>query len=438
MRYAIVTFLSILFFVAKGAQAGVRITEIAWMGTLDSQFAEWFELYNDGATDENLAGWKLYEDTGAQVVFTFSKTIKAGEYLLVERTTPSTPDPVPGIDDETGSFGGSGFSNTGEDLTLEDANGSTIQSLSFASGWPAGDASTKDTMQWDGTKWVTAKGTPKAPFITDQGGGSGTTSSSTPSSSTATTIKKSEPKIELSIPKNIYTQIPYEYTARTILEYEEPEFGVFLWNMGDGTVYKFDRPTVVKHSYQYPGTYTITFAYYRASYEKKPLLMASVERTVSYSKISLQVVPQEGLQFGNADTVPVDISGWIVLFPDGSTIELPPFSIIGAKKTVIMPFAVLGVTPYASAILKSPNWVSLTEGKTIKDDTSKEVVRFIKANTLLAQAKPVVESLEELPKQEEQKNNTPRIRVVIFIGVLILLGGLFFYFEKKAIASQQE
>jgi hypothetical protein len=28
------------------ADASIRITEINWMGSLDSQFAEWFELYN--------------------------------------------------------------------------------------------------------------------------------------------------------------------------------------------------------------------------------------------------------------------------------------------------------------------------------------------------------------------------------------------------------
>jgi hypothetical protein len=79
------------------ASASVRITEIAWMGTAESQFAEWFELFNDGSEDVNLTGWKLYEDAGEQLVFTLTKTIPSNGYLLVERTTASSPDPMLGM-----------------------------------------------------------------------------------------------------------------------------------------------------------------------------------------------------------------------------------------------------------------------------------------------------------------------------------------------------
>ena len=105
------------------SHASIRVTEINWMGSADSQFAEWFELYNDGSSAEDLAGWKLYEDGGGQLVFTLTKSVEADGYLLVERTTASSPDPVPSVNDEAGSFGGSGFSNTGESLALKDSQG---------------------------------------------------------------------------------------------------------------------------------------------------------------------------------------------------------------------------------------------------------------------------------------------------------------------------
>lgn len=136
------------------------------MGTAASQYSEWIELYNDGADAVSLDGWKLYK-TGNTLLYTLSKSINAGKYLLVERITASAPDAVPGISDEAGAFGGAGLRNTGEDLSLQDKDGNTINIVPFASSWPAGDAKSKDTMQWTGSKWITAPGTPDAQNASD-------------------------------------------------------------------------------------------------------------------------------------------------------------------------------------------------------------------------------------------------------------------------------
>src|SRR5260221_480773 len=113
MKYYLSVFLGVLS-VPLIAFAGVRINEVAWMGTAASQYSEWIELYNSGDEAILLAGWKLYK-TGDQLLFTLNKTIAAGGYLLVERTTPSAPDAVPGINDESGTFGTAGLKNSGED-----------------------------------------------------------------------------------------------------------------------------------------------------------------------------------------------------------------------------------------------------------------------------------------------------------------------------------
>lgn len=160
MKYIVMLFIGALFLPAC-TFAAVKINEVAWMGTAASQYSEWIELYNDGEQDVSLDGWKLYK-TGDTVLFTLSKTISAKGYLLVERITNSAPDAIPGIADEAGTFGGSGLRNGGEDLTLKDESGNAINIVPFASGWPAGDAKTKDTMQWTGSKWITAPSTPDA------------------------------------------------------------------------------------------------------------------------------------------------------------------------------------------------------------------------------------------------------------------------------------
>ena len=109
IRYSILTLAIIAF--PFFVQAQVRITEIAWMGTTESQFGEWIELYNESSTDVPLKDWKLFEAGGDTIVFTFSKTIPAKGFLVLERTTGSVPDPLPSVSNEAGSFGGSGFSN---------------------------------------------------------------------------------------------------------------------------------------------------------------------------------------------------------------------------------------------------------------------------------------------------------------------------------------
>lgn len=163
MKYYRMLFLCTLFsfLLPTITHAAIRINEVAWMGTAASQYSEWIELYNDSNQAVSLKDWKLYK-TDNVLLYTLSKSISAGGYLLIERTTATAPDAVAGINDEAGVFGGSGLRNTGEDLTLEDNKGGSIEKLSFANGWPAGDAKTKDTMQWSSTGWITAPGTPDA------------------------------------------------------------------------------------------------------------------------------------------------------------------------------------------------------------------------------------------------------------------------------------
>ncbi len=419
------------------AEADVRITEIAWMGTTESQFGEWFELYNDTSDEVNLVGWKLFEDTGAQIVFTLTKTIPANGYLLVERTTASSPDPVPGVNDESGTFGGSGFSNTGEDLVLKDGQGSIIQTLSFLSGWPAGDAETKKTMQWDGTKWVTAVATPKTGISS---GGGGAPPAETPTGTTYIT-KKFEPKIELSLPKTIYATVAEEYNSKTFLESGEVYNGLFLWNMGDGAIYKSNSPSSIKHSYKYPGTYTISFAYYTTHYDKKAVLSKSIERIVVDPKIIFNVIPDKGFQFTNTDNTPVDLSGWVIVLPD-KIIELPPFTIVGSKQTIVMPLSAfdLGESDYKKASLETPERTKIAtemvKGESVSAQQSVPLIqRQVIFKDTTASAESAVES--NLPLERNEKTKNPNIKIFIFGGVLLLVIGLFVTLERFKVKQEE-
>jgi hypothetical protein len=89
MKY--VLFGIIVVLLPYAAHAAVRITEVAWMGTASSSYSEWLELYNDGDSSVNLAGWKLYEGDGGTLVFTLTKSIPNGSCQRTGKTKPRAP-----------------------------------------------------------------------------------------------------------------------------------------------------------------------------------------------------------------------------------------------------------------------------------------------------------------------------------------------------------
>lgn len=170
----LILFLGILlcsgFFVTQKCQAAgeVVINEISWMGSAANANAEWMELKNSSNAEIDLSGWTLNAADG-QPKINLSGMIPAGGYFLLERTSD---DSVPGVAADliyTGALG-----NSGEVLELKDNAGSLIDKIDAAAGWPAGDNTTKQTMERkDDGSWqssVNSGGTPKA--ANDCAGGS--------------------------------------------------------------------------------------------------------------------------------------------------------------------------------------------------------------------------------------------------------------------------
>lgn len=422
--------------------ADVRITEISWMGTTESQFSEWIEFYNDTNEAIDLAGWKLYEAGGDTLIFTFSKSIPAKDYLLLERTTASAPDPVPGVSDESGSFGGSGLSNSGEFLVLKDASGTIKQSLDFSGGWPAGDSESKKTMQLAENGWITALATPKAAT-------SGietpvdTTSIVSSSGGSAWVSPKVEPRIDLIVSKSIYTDIQYEYQAKMYLDSGQVHNGLFVWNMGDGVTHKSTTPEVINHTYKYPGLYTISVAFYKTAYDKKPTLFETTQRSVDSAKVSVRIDNQRGFILSNNENIPFDVSDWIVRTPE-KTIQLPSLFIIAPKTSITVPFAHLGVTgPFSDAILLTPEWKEVVSKGSVEPVLSAEkktVSTIIKKVPLVASVENIVSQKEEPlieTTQDEKQGKQKSYTKAIFLGIaLLVVIGLFLLLER--FMAQQE
>ena len=62
----------------------MSISEVAWMGSVESANYEWIELHNDGeATD--VSGWVLND--GMNLSIELSGNIPASQYVVLERSS---------------------------------------------------------------------------------------------------------------------------------------------------------------------------------------------------------------------------------------------------------------------------------------------------------------------------------------------------------------
>jgi len=165
----------------------IIINEIAWMGTEDNSADEWIELKNISGQEINLERWQLVnQEEKIKIVFTPQHSLPPSSFLLLERTDDNS---VPRLEADiiyTGSL-----KNTGDNLYLFDQNCTLQDRISALSSWPAGNNSSKKTMERkENMKWQTSQsagGTPKEENSTGyaeesySGGGRGNGGTSAPS-----------------------------------------------------------------------------------------------------------------------------------------------------------------------------------------------------------------------------------------------------------------
>lgn len=458
MKYFLAT-LIILITLPLVAQAGVQINEIAWMGVpqTNGQYGEWFELYNDGSESVSLSGWKLYKANGVKLIYTFSGTIEAGAYYLVERTTTTMTDPVPGVGNESGVFSNNGFANTGEDLVLKNTEGSIVQSLLFASGWPAGDAITKKTMQAQDGSWITANPTPKSvnatttetPEIPDSTteqvreevldqsikneegtiGGINTKESQKEKIPFLQRVKK-DPRITFSFPGIVYSATPTDFAAYIALEYSVPTKGIFVWNMGDGEVIRSADATPIRYVYSHPGVYTVTLSYYPSDQYSTPVIWAHKTITVVVPKITITPIDETTIEIKNSLNTSIDMSYWVIVTPKGSA-ALPAMTILAANATIALSTRSLAVGPLTTVSLATMNGTVIATTKQQSTITSsvRQISRVLGARVQPSEVQTVEESsvvnnVIKIEQVEKQKNRTKNI--VIGTIIIVILSGLFF------------
>lgn len=355
-----------LIFVAPNfASAELLVTEVAWMGTSASANDEWIEIHNSGVSAVSLSSWTLSAADGTPNI-TLSGTIGAGEYRLLERTDDTTYPGITALQIFTGALG-----NEGENLSLKNGT-NTVQSMSFSGGWPAGDITTKKTMQWTGSTWVTA----------DETGGSATTATADDdteeeetddeeeeiedneiedeeeeeeTAETETNSKGGSPSLqktvyedmifELDFPSRAFAGSPAKFSAQALdLDRTKLRKGKYIFNMGDGTLRTFTRDWSGKdkeyfyHTYEHPGSYNISIRYYMTYFEDVP---PEVDDTfvieVISAPISITRVHADGaVELKNDSSSHADISEWILRDSSGRRFVIPSATNISSGKSIVI------------------------------------------------------------------------------------------------------
>jgi len=87
----------------------VVINELAWMGTTVSANDEWLELYNNTGVDIDLTNWTIIAQDGTpNIILAETKTIKAHDYFLLERTSDDSVLGIMADQIYVGALGNSG------------------------------------------------------------------------------------------------------------------------------------------------------------------------------------------------------------------------------------------------------------------------------------------------------------------------------------------
>jgi hypothetical protein len=322
MRFLLVG--SFFFAIPFGyVHARIVISEIAWMGDSLSANHEWIELLNLSAEIVTLNGWTLEALDGTPTI-SLSGTLGPGAYGLLKRTNNDTVAPeIPALAIYTGAL-----ANTGEHLIVRDESGALVFEINNASGWQAGDATSRHTMQrTESGTFITAPPTPGRATTASTGDGPPPITSPPPTTSPPPNtdpppsqendtlqedirassrnvqeeriIAQSNPRdgyqARFTYPKRIVAGYPLTLEYHVEHEKNGPEWrGVFHIAFGDGKAFRHTRPEKIRYTYEEAGTYVMRFEYFYSEFDEDPILV--IEEIITVQPFLLEVWYDEILQ----------------------------------------------------------------------------------------------------------------------------------------------
>lgn len=318
------------------ALAGVRISEVAWMGSVESANDEWIELFNDGSSAVSVEGWTLTAEDGSPIM-SLQGSIPSGGYYVLERTDDGSEPSVVADLFYTGSL-----SNSGETLILKNTSGAVIDTAHGKDAWAiGGNNETKETLQRTSSGWTTAPKTPRAGGVVVAGTQDATSAPTTnPTTSSTNNSQSNVQAPTYGAPHMaVYAGEDRHVTAGADSVFKGEGIGIdkeplsehavrWRWNFGDGVVTHGKRVT---HTFSYPGTYVVELSVSNESMFES--VSDRVVVTARPAQVTIVEATNQYIEIKNSDTVELDISRWLLTdgvrvfsIPEGSYI-LPGMSV---------------------------------------------------------------------------------------------------------------
>ena len=339
-------------FIVTGA---VVINEIAWMGTENSSSDEWIELYNTNNQQVDLSGWILEAADDAPII-NLGGSIPANGYFLLERTND---DSVPNIVADqiyTGTL-----SNSGEHLILKDSDNNIIDEINSTEEWPAGNNSTKQTIERTTDGWQTSLnsgGTPKAlnssgmepegPIEPKEPRDESNPPVGNTEASPASSAEDSGNHIPAANAGNdiaVFTDEEITFDGSKSYDSDNDEL-THSWNLGEGIL---KEGALVVHKYSYPGTYLVTLIVYDGKYSDEDTIIVKIyPDKITINEFLPNPIgkdagdeenPGEWIEIYNDSNQIVDISGWQLDDEDGGSkpFIFPENTLIAPKGFLVFP-----------------------------------------------------------------------------------------------------
>ncbi|HCR93276.1 MAG TPA: hypothetical protein DIU47_05000 [Candidatus Pacebacteria bacterium] len=315
--------LAIYFFLAIPSFAAVVINEIMYAPE-EGVAHEWFEIFNNGGNDFDLKDWRFSD--GSNHVFEEppknggqgSLVISPGVYAVIAKEANIFLSSHPGFSGTVidGSFS---LTDAGDTLSLIDANGLTVDTVTY--GENAGAQKNGLSLQKINSVWQGGTPTPgtlnvSAPTTNANSSQQETATTST-STTTATNIPSGssfpvEPQIFASAGESKRIVIvggTTTFSGRVWGLKKEPiENARMLWNFGDGST---SEGKTVAHTYRYTGTYIITLdassGYYSAS-DRVTIEVVSADVIIS----SIGDSKSSFVELYNKSPYELDLSFWSI------------------------------------------------------------------------------------------------------------------------------
>ncbi len=444
MKYFLI--FSVFLFCANVVLANVVINEIMYdLKDGSDTGREWIEIFNNGAEQIDLSGWKLYEaEVNHKIATTTANNfiLPAGGFAVIadnqEKFLADWPNFSGVIFDSTFSL-----NNTGETLILRNVDLADIDTITYTSDMGAnGDGK---SLQKANNQWVANNPTPGAQNASSQSPEPTSNVDSTIEQQAATAVVwPTEPQIFANAGENKtgVAGADIKFSGQALgIEKEPLENARYLWTFGDGA--RAEGKTVL-HAYQFPGNYIVFLNVSSGKYSTSDRM----DIKVGENNLKIVEANKDYVELNNNSNYELDISGWF-LRSGMKFFRFPEITMMSKQASIKIPSLISGISKeqgYAVDLLYPNGSVAYSFSKFIeplmsnKSNTNSTTV--VESESQKIEEKPKESQIEELSTSTTQVANIISTTepnsfglkkwLTIILGMSVFFAGGFIFIRRQS------